>query len=28
LQLLCIAGLFYYRRDLPRIARTLAWARK
>lgn len=27
LQLLCLAGLFYYRRDIPRIARTLAWAR-
>lgn len=28
LQLLCIAGLLYYRRDLPRIARALAWAQR
>lgn len=27
LQLLCIAGLVYYRNDLPRLARTMAWAR-
>lgn len=26
LQLLCVAGLLYYRRDIPRIARTVAWA--
>ena len=26
LQLLCLAGLLYYRRDIPRIARALAWA--
>ncbi|HZP68007.1 MAG TPA: prolipoprotein diacylglyceryl transferase family protein [Rudaea sp.] len=27
IQLLCIAGLLYYRRDVARIAGTLAWAR-
>ena len=26
LQLLCVAGLLYYRHDLPRIARKLTWA--
>lgn len=28
LQLLCVVGLLYYLRDIPRIARNLAWARK
>ena len=28
LQLLCIAGLLYYRRDIPRIARGLLWAQR
>jgi prolipoprotein diacylglyceryltransferase len=27
LQLLCIAGLLYYHRDIPRLARSLFWAR-
>jgi phosphatidylglycerol:prolipoprotein diacylglycerol transferase len=27
IQLLCLAGLIYYRRDLPHIARNLLWAR-
>jgi prolipoprotein diacylglyceryltransferase len=27
LQLLCIAGLFYYYWDIPRLARSLLWAR-
>jgi len=26
IQLLCVAGLLYYHRDLPRIARILVWA--
>ena len=28
LQLLCIAGLLYYHRDIPRLARSLFWARR
>lgn len=28
LQLLCIAGLLHYHRDIPRIARELLWARR
>jgi prolipoprotein diacylglyceryltransferase len=28
LQLLCVAGLLYYHRDIPRIAKELMWARK
>jgi prolipoprotein diacylglyceryltransferase len=27
IQLLCAAGLLYYYRDMPRIARILVWAR-
>ena len=28
LQLLCVAGLLYYHRDIPRIAKDLPWPRK
>ena len=28
LQLLCVAGLLYYHRDIPRIAKDLLWPRK
>ena len=28
LQLLCVSGLLYYHRDIPRIARDLLWPRK
>ncbi|MDR2874550.1 MAG: prolipoprotein diacylglyceryl transferase [Methylobacillus sp.] len=28
LQLLCIAGLLYYHRDIPRLTKELLWARK
>ena len=28
LQLLCVAGLLYYHRDIPRIAKELLWPRK
>jgi prolipoprotein diacylglyceryltransferase len=28
LQLLCVAGLLYYHRDIPRMAKELMWARK
>ena len=27
IQLLCLAGLLYYHRDIPRIARVIAWGR-
>lgn len=28
IQLLCLGGLVYYRRDIPRLARTLAWEQR
>lgn len=28
IQLLCLGGLVYYRRDIPRLTRTVAWGRR